>query len=80
MSAPSLRWTDRVNRFFYAEEVPYGLALVRMSLPLVMLFIIGVRWPVTREIFSADGAPSQLSVGYGYGNLFPELPGSAAVA
>lgn len=80
MHAAPMSWTRRVHHFFYAEEVPYGLALVRMALPMVMLFIIAVRWPVAREIFSADGAPSQLSVGYGYGNMFPEFSGSIAVA
>lgn len=80
MTAAPRSWTQRVHHFFYEEEVPYGLALVRMALPIVMLFMIAVRWPVTREIFSADGSPSQLSVGYGYGNLFPEFSGAVAVA
>ena len=75
-----MSWKSRVEQFFFAEEVPYGLALVRMSLPIVMLFMIVPRWFVTREIFSADGSPSQLSVGYGYGSMFPEFSGTVAVA
>lgn len=80
MSAAPRAWKQQLNHFFYQEEVPYGLALVRMALPMVMLFMIGVRWPVTREIFSADGSPAQLSVGYGFGNMFPEFSGPVAVA
>ncbi len=80
MNAEPRTWKQHLHHFFYNEEVPYGLALVRMALPLVMLFMVGVRWPVARELFSADGAPSQLSVGYGYGNLFPEFSGTVAVA
>jgi hypothetical protein len=80
MSAATTNWRERVEEFFYHEEVPYGQALVRMGMPIVMLFMVVPRWPVARELFSADGAPSQVSVGYGYGSLFPELPGSLAVA
>lgn len=77
---PVAAWKARVERFFFEEEVPYGLALIRMMMPVVMLFMIVPRWFVTREIFSSDGAPSQLSVGYGYGNMFPEFSGPVAVA
>jgi hypothetical protein len=80
MNADSLSWRDRVRHFFYEEEVPYTLALIRMMMPIVMLFMIVPRWFVAREVFSADGAPSQLSVGYGYGNLLPEFSGEVAVA
>ena len=80
MSAQPRTWQQQLNHFFYAEEVPYGLALVRMVLPLVMLFIVGVRWPYARELFSADGAPAQLSIGYGYGEMFPEFSGTVVVA
>lgn len=80
MQTASLRWTDRVRNFFYEEEVPYALALVRIMMSVVSIFMIGPRWPVAREIFSADGAPSQLSYGYGYGNLLPEFSGEVTVA
>lgn len=80
MNAATPTWRDRVYNFFYEEEVPYSMALVRMIMPTVMLFMVVPRWFVTREIFSADGAPSQIGVGYGYGNMLPEFPGWVAVA
>lgn len=80
MQSASLRWTDRVRHFFYEEEVPYAMALIRIMMPVISIFMVGPRWPVAREIFSADGAPSQLSYGYGYGNLLPEFSGELTVA
>jgi len=68
-----------IGRFFFAEEVPYGLALVRMLLPLVLLIVVVHRWPYAREIYSTDGAPAPLSVGYGQPDLLPLFPGSVAV-
>jgi len=70
----------RIKHFFYDEEVPYGLALCRISLPLVLMGLVLPRWIVCRELYSADGATGQLSVGYlGY-DLLPELPGSVVAA
>lgn len=80
MNAAAPTWKRRLYDFFYEEEIPYALALVRMMMPVVMLFMVVPRWQVAREIFSADGAPSQISVGYGYGNALPEFSGSIAVA
>ncbi len=71
---------NRISRFFYAEEVPVTLALIRIVLPVALFCVMLMRWPHVRELYSADGAPSQLSYGYGWGNLLPELPGSVAVA
>ncbi len=73
-------WKQKLNRFFYEEEVPYALAMMRMAIPVVMLFMVIPRWPVARELFSADGAPSQLSVNFGHGNLFPVFSGEVVVA
>ncbi|WP_010585042.1 HTTM domain-containing protein [Schlesneria paludicola] len=70
----------RVHRFFYAEEVPYGLALCRICLPLVLMGLVLPRWVVCRELYSADGATGQLSVGYGYIDLLPELSGNMVAA
>ena len=66
--------------FFYARQVPYGLAIVRILLPAVMLIPMLQRWPRVRELYSLDGATAQLSSGYGVGELLPVLPGSVAVA
>lgn len=71
---------SRTRQFFHAEEVPYGLAIVRILLPLAMLLPMLQRWPHIRELYSLDGAPLPLSIGYGYGDMLPFLPAGPAVA
>lgn len=71
---------DQVREFFFAEEAPYGLAVVRITLPLVLFYDLARRWPYARELFSADGATSPLWNNFGFATPFPELPGAAAVA
>lgn len=70
----------RLRRFFFAEEVPYGLAIVRIVMPMALSIDIVRRWAHVREHLSADGATAPLSVTFGWGRILPELPGSAAVA
>ena len=65
---------------FFAEEVPLGLALVRITLPLVLFYDLIHRWPFVRELYSADGATAPLWVTYGLRSPLPELPGAVAVA
>lgn len=79
-SSDSLNLKLRFRRFFYAEEVPYGMAIVRILMPLVLLVPMLPRWPIAREIFSADGAPAPLWFNYGWPNLLPLLPGGVIVA
>jgi hypothetical protein len=69
----------RVDRFFFAMEVPYAMALLRIVFPIVMMGMVLPRWYVVRELFSADGATAQLSTGYGY-SMLPEFSGTVAVA
>ena len=69
----------RTERFFFDEEVPYGMALVRISLPLALLTMVLARWSTARELFSIEGATAPLAVGYGYLNFLPEFSGSIAV-
>ena len=38
------KYFPRLNRFFFAEEVPYGLALIRILLPIVLLVEVVRRW------------------------------------
>ncbi len=64
---------NRISRFFFAEEVPYGLALVRIMLPLAMLIPMLQRLPWVRELYSADGASVQLSTIYQRGPWLPEF-------
>lgn len=71
--------TAQLREFFYAEEVPYGLALLRITLPLLLLLTIVTRWPYAREMYSADGATAHLTQGYELGDVLPEFPGAVAV-
>ncbi len=67
------------NDFFFAQEVPYGMALVRMTLPVVLLVDVVRRWPFARELYSRDGATAPLAFNFGYPGFLPEMPGSVAV-
>ena len=78
--APRDRLATRLQRFFYAEEVPFGLALIRMILPLVLLYPMLPRWFHCREFYSTDGATTPLWIQYGYAHLLPEFSGSVVVA
>ncbi|MDB5346487.1 MAG: hypothetical protein JWP89_4864 [Schlesneria sp.] len=69
----------RVDRFFFAMEVPYAMALLRIVFPIALMGMVIPRWYVVREIFSSDGATAQLSTGYGY-SLLPEFSGTVAMA
>lgn len=64
---------QQLHEFFYAEQSPYGLALVRMILPAVALIPMFRRFPRVRELFSSDGAPQQLAELFGHGAMLPEL-------
>ena len=70
---------NKVSNFFFEEEVPYGLALTRIVLPLLMLIPMLQRLPRVRELYSADGATCQLSAVYRFGDMLPEFPGGVAV-
>ena len=72
--------SDRIRKFFYDSEIPFGLALCRICLPLVLLGMVLPRWSVCRELYSADGATAQLSDGFGYISLLPEFSGTVVAA
>ncbi len=76
---PASMPTTRFGRFFYAQEIPYGLAVIRVLMPLVLLAVVLPRWRHARELFSADGAAAPMAVNYGYFDFLPELPGAAVV-
>jgi hypothetical protein len=69
-----------MSEFFFAEEVPYGLAVARMLLPLVLLLVMVPRWFHARELFSLDGAAAPLADNYGYFDFLPVPGGTLAVA
>jgi hypothetical protein len=78
MSPSTLR--ERTREFFFAEEAPYGLALMRILLPISLAGNLIRRWPWVRDMFSADGAAAPLADNFGYPDMLPLLPGSVAVA
>jgi hypothetical protein len=65
--------------FFFAREIPFGMALVRLSLPVVILVDIVRRWPFARELYSTDGAIASLSSNFNNPDLLPEFSGPVAV-
>src|SRR5207249_9420059 len=69
-----------LKKFFFAKEIPYGMALVRISLPLVLLVDIARRWPFARELYSTDGAIATLHSNFGRPDLLPEFSAPVAVA
>lgn len=71
---------QRIGRFFYASETPYGLALVRVFLPWAVMCAMLPRWPFARELYSLDGAPTPLWYSYGFPELLPILPAAVVVA
>ncbi|MFQ5734671.1 MAG: HTTM domain-containing protein [Planctomycetaceae bacterium] len=77
-SRPSLY--RQIGQFFHAEETPYGLALVRILLPLALLCAMLPRWVHARELYSTDGATTPLWNSYGWPHMLPEVPGTLAVA
>ena len=71
---------NSLTDFFFAEEVPYGMAVVRMLLPAVLLLVMVPRWFHARELFSIDGAAAPLADNYGYFDFLPVPSGPMAVA
>lgn len=68
-----------LNDFFFRKEVPYGLAIVRILMPIAVLWGVVERWPWLRELYTLDGAPAPLFDNYGYPGYLPILPVSIAV-
>ncbi|WP_437206358.1 HTTM domain-containing protein [Planctomicrobium sp. SH664] len=71
---------QRVENWFYAPEVPYALALMRILVPFGLMFGVLPRWFHARELYSTDGIPAPFWEGYGHTDLLPILPGWGAVA
>lgn len=71
---------DQIREFFFAEEAPFALAIVRALICIACLMVTVPRWIHSRELYSLDGAPAPLAMGYGYANLLPVPAGGLAVA
>lgn len=69
-----------IREFFYAKEAPYGLALIRIALPLVLMVAAVPRWPHVRELFSTAGSPTPMWDTYGMEGLLPVPGAELAVA
>jgi hypothetical protein len=73
-------WRTRISEFFFAQEVPYGMAILRMLAPLALSGNLIRRWPWVRDIFSSDGAPAPLADNFGHFNMLPVFSGTVCVA
>jgi hypothetical protein len=70
---------SRIKEFLFAEEVPYTLAIMRITLPMVLLVGVLLRWPYVRVLYSTDGAPAPMWNNFGHLNLFPVPSATVAV-
>lgn len=70
---------NRFHRFFFVKEIPFGLAIVRILVPLILFGTVCTRWRYSRELFSSDGAPAPLADIFRYYDFLPVLPGSVVV-
>ena len=71
--------TSLLRTFFFAEEVPFGIALVRIFLPLAAAIPMVMRFSRVRQLFTSDGSPAQLFELYGQGTVLPVLSPEVAV-
>ncbi len=78
--APKDGMRDRVRNFFYSQEIPYGIALVRIMITFTLLWVMVPRWYFARELFSTDGAPISLWDSYSTHPWVPSPNGVVAVA
>ncbi len=72
--------SELYSHFFFKKETPYGLALVRIFLPLVLFTDMIPRWSRARELFSLDGATAPLWVSYSLPDWLPLFSGTTVVA
>lgn len=72
--------SDMYNQFFFKEERPFGLALIRILLPVVIFIDFFPRWFRARELFSLDGAAAPIWMSYGVPDWLPLFSGGTVVA
>ena len=77
---PETRIKGWLTDWFFAEEPPFGMALMRIVLPLVLLIDTCFRHPWAREFYSTDGAPSPLDVNFQRPGMVFIPEGTLAVA
>jgi hypothetical protein len=69
----------RIEQFFFREERPVGLALVRILLPLVLLIPTLHRVFRVREFYTTSGSPTPIWNSYGQPDFLP-IPSSPVAA
>lgn len=68
-----------LGEFFFAEEVPFGMALARIIVPLAVGLPLVYRFLRVRELYTSDGTPTQMFELFGNGPVLPVLPPELAV-
>lgn len=75
MNTPdSLTIKQKTEQFFFAKEVPFGFALMRLTLPVVILQGVLARWRFCEELYSTNGITVSLMENFHYTNLLLPLP------
>lgn len=69
----SLTIKQKLEQLFFAEEIPYGFALMRITLPIVVLQGVLARWRFCEELYSTNGITVSLMENFHYTNLFPPV-------
>ena len=64
---------QKIEQFFFAEEIPYGFAVMRMMLPVVMLQGVLARWRFCEELYSTNGVIVSLFENFYYTNILVPL-------
>jgi hypothetical protein len=69
-----------IRDFFFEEQAPYGMALVRIFLPISIMIPMVRRFMHVRELFSSDGSPQPLYELFGQVNPLPPMAPQIAAA
>lgn len=67
-------FSDKLQQFLFAEEIPYGMAMLRILLPLVLLQGVLDRWRFCEELFSTNGVTVSLWENFGWYNWLQPMP------
>lgn len=81
MNLPTQQSTSQnaLSRFFFAKETPFGVALVRIFLPIACGIPMFMRFRHARELYTADGSPVQMFELFGHAPTLPVLPANIAI-
>lgn len=72
-TTPSLSWKQQLEKFLFAEEVPYGFALLRITLPIVLLQGVLARWRFSEDLYSTNGVTVSLMENFQCVNWLPPM-------